>query len=150
MTAASAKLRLLLPRSARPHPLESPREERHLLRSVSLLDALDLELGSRTTGLPQRAPARRLTERPLISEIAYALWPYHLHWAIRTVVREDTHSEDRWTDTDWHQAATRALAAIGEQWIYSTVLGSSRLLLVACLRQGLRLARDHRLIDLAS
>lgn len=123
-------------------------EERHLLRSVSLLDAWDLDLATRAAGLTQQAPARRLTERPLISENPYALWPYHLHRAIRTAVREDTHSEDRWTDTDWHQAATRALAALGEQWTTATALGPSRLLLVACLRQGLRLARDHRLTDL--
>ncbi|MFE5549219.1 hypothetical protein ACFQ71_36105 [Streptomyces sp. NPDC056534] len=124
-------------------------EERHLLRSVSLLDAWDLDLATRAAGLTQQAPARRLTERPLISENVYGLWPYHLHRAIRTAVREDTHSEDRWTDTDWHQAATRALAALGEQWTAATELGPSRLILVACLRQGLRLARDHRLADLA-
>ncbi|MFJ2419952.1 ATP/GTP-binding protein [Streptomyces brevispora] len=124
-------------------------EERHLLRSVSLLDAWDLDLATRAAGLTQQAPARRLTERPLISENVYGLWPYHLHRAIRTAVREDTHSEDRWTDTDWHQAATRALAALGEQWTAATALGPSRLILVACLRQGLRLARDHRLADLA-
>ncbi|MEV5138924.1 ATP/GTP-binding protein [Streptomyces syringium] len=123
-------------------------EERHLLRSVALLDAWDLDLATRAAGLTQQAPARRLTERPLIDENPYALWPYHLHRAIRTAVREDTHSEDRWTDTDWHQAATRALAALGEQWTAATTLGPSRLLLVACLRQGLRLARDHRLTDL--
>ncbi|MEU3407550.1 ATP/GTP-binding protein [Streptomyces sp. NPDC006670] len=123
-------------------------EERHLLRSVSLLDAFDLELATRAAGLPQQAPARRLTERPLISENTYALWPYHLHRAIRTAVREDTHSEDRWTPVDWRHAATRALAALGTQWTNSTTLGPSRLLLVACLRQGLRLARDHNLTDL--
>ncbi|MFJ7209449.1 ATP/GTP-binding protein [Streptomyces sp. NPDC098789] len=123
-------------------------EERHLLRSVSLLDAFDLDLATRAAGLTQQAPARRLTERPLIAENPYALWPYHLHRAIRSAVREDTHSEDRWTLADWHQAATRALAALGEQWTAGTALGPSRLLLVACLRQGLRLARDHRLTDL--
>ncbi|WP_405813163.1 ATP/GTP-binding protein [Streptomyces sp. NBC_00040] len=123
-------------------------EERHLLRSVSLLDAWDLELATRAAGLTQQAPARRLTERPLIAENPYALWPYHLHRAIRTAVREDTHSEDRWTDADWQQAATRALASLGEQWTAATTLGPSRLLLVACLRQGLRLARDHNLADL--
>ncbi|MFI5753072.1 hypothetical protein ACIBBE_46410 [Streptomyces sp. NPDC051644] len=84
----------------------------------------------------------------MISENVYGLWPYHLHRAIRTAVREDTHSEDRWTDTDWYQAATRALGALGEQWTAAATLGPSRLLLVACLRQGLRLARDHRLADL--
>ncbi|MCX5589553.1 ATP/GTP-binding protein [Streptomyces erythrochromogenes] len=123
-------------------------EERHLLRSVSLLDAWDLDLATRAAGLTQQATARRLTERPLIAENPYALWPYHLHRAIRTAVREDTHSEDRWTDTDWHQAATRALAALGEQWTTATAQAPSRMLLVACLRQGLRLARDHRLTDL--
>ncbi|MGP3691077.1 ATP/GTP-binding protein [Streptomyces sp. IBSNAI002] len=123
-------------------------EERHLLRSVSLLDAWDLDLATRTAGLTHQAPARRLTERPLIAENSYALWPYHLHRAIRSAVREDTHSEDRWTQTDWKQAATRALAALGDQWTTAAALGPSRLLLVACLRQALRLARDYRLTDL--
>ncbi|MFJ6785299.1 ATP/GTP-binding protein [Streptomyces yangpuensis] len=123
-------------------------EERHLLRSISLLDAFDLDLATRTAGLAHQAPARRLVERPLVKENPYALWPYHLHRAIRSAVHDDNHSDDRWTPADWHQAATRALAALGDQWTNATALGPSRMLLVACLRQGLRLARDHRLSDL--
>ncbi|GAA1924217.1 ATP/GTP-binding protein [Streptantibioticus ferralitis] len=123
-------------------------EERHVLRSASLLDAFDLDLATRAAGLTHQAPARRLVDRPLVTEDPYALWPYHLHAAIRSAVRSDDHSEDRWTDTDWHQAATRALAALGDQWANTTDLAPSRRLLVACLRQGLRLARDHRLNDL--
>ncbi|MFK0223937.1 hypothetical protein ACIQWN_37890 [Streptomyces vinaceus] len=123
-------------------------EERHLLRSVSLLDAFDLDLATRTAGLAQQAPARRLIERPLVNENPYALWPYHLHRAIRSAVRDDDHSDDRRTPADWDQAATRALAALGDQWTSATALGPSRMLLVACLRQGLRLAREHRLSDL--
>ncbi|MGW7328139.1 ATP/GTP-binding protein [Streptomyces sp. NPDC054840] len=123
-------------------------EERHLLRSVSLLDAFDLDLATRTAGLTQQAPARRLTERPLVTENPYALWPYHLHRAIRSAVRDDEHSDDRWTPADWHQAATRALAALGDQWMKSAAFAPSRMLLVACLRQGLRLARDHGLAGL--
>ncbi|MFF3558253.1 ATP/GTP-binding protein [Streptomyces tsukubensis] len=120
-------------------------DERHVLRSVSLLDAFDLGLATRAAGLGLQAPARRLTERPLVSENPYALWPYHLHGVVRTAVHDDQ-SEDRWTRADWHQAAGRALAALGEQWTSATAAG--RTLLVACLRQGLRLARDHRLTDL--
>lgn len=123
-------------------------EERHLLRSVSLLDAFDLDLATRTAGLAQQATARRLVDRPLVNENPYALWPYHLHRAIRSAVRDDDHSDDRWTPADWHQVATRALAALGDQWTAATGPAPSRLLLVACLRQGLRLARDHRLDDL--
>ncbi|MFE5097025.1 ATP/GTP-binding protein [Streptomyces sp. NPDC056638] len=123
-------------------------DERHLLRSVSLLDAFDLDLATQTAGLTRQAPARRLTERPLVTENLYALWPYHLHRAIRSAVRDDDHSDDRWTDADWHQAATRALAALGDQWTNAAALAPSRMLLVACLRQGLRLARDHNLTGL--
>ncbi|MFF4534228.1 ATP/GTP-binding protein [Streptomyces sp. NPDC001407] len=123
-------------------------DERHLLRSVSLLDAFDLDLATQTAGLTHQAPARRLTERPLVTENPYALWPYHLHRAIRSAVREDDHSDDRWTPADWHQAATRALAALGDQWTKAAALAPSRMLLVACLRQGLRLARDHHLTGL--
>ncbi|MER5781310.1 ATP/GTP-binding protein [Streptomyces mobaraensis] len=123
-------------------------DERHLLRSVSLLDAFDLDLATETAGLTHQAPARRLAERPLVTENPYALWPYHLHRAIRSAVREDDHSDDRWTPADWHQAATRALAALGGQWTKAAALAPSRMLLVACLRQGLRLARDHHLTSL--
>ncbi|MCO8308779.1 ATP/GTP-binding protein [Streptomyces sp. RKCA744] len=124
-------------------------DERHVLRSVSLLDAFDLDLATRVAGLTHQAPARRLTERPIVYENPYALWPYHLHGAIRSALTEaDDHTEDRWTPADWHQAATRALAALGDQWTANASLTPSRMLLVACLRQGLRLARDHRLTGL--
>ncbi|MEV6048781.1 ATP/GTP-binding protein [Streptomyces xanthochromogenes] len=124
-------------------------EERHLLRSISLLDAFDLDLATQAAGLTHQAPARRLVERPLVTENPYALWPYHLHRAIRADIRTDDHGDDRWTDADWQQAATRALAALGNQWATTaTSPGISRPLLVACLRQGLRLAREHRLGDL--
>ena len=122
-------------------------EERHVLRSVALLDAFDLDLATNAAGLTQQAPARRLTERPLVTQDPYALWPFHLHRAIRTAVHDDNHSEDHWTEADWQQAAARALAALGDQWTKSTT-GPSRMLLVACLRQGLRLARDHHLTDM--
>ncbi|MEU2564961.1 ATP/GTP-binding protein [Streptomyces longispororuber] len=124
-------------------------DERHVLRAVSLLDAFDLDLATRAAGLTQQAPARRLTQRPIVTENPYALWPYHLHGAIRSALTEaDDHTDDRWTPADWHQAATRALAALGDQWATNVSLTPSRMFLVACLRQGLRLARDHRLTGL--
>ncbi|WP_432004239.1 ATP/GTP-binding protein [Streptomyces sioyaensis] len=124
-------------------------DERHVLRSASLLDAFDLDLATQSAGLAHQAPARRLVERPMISEDPHAIWPYHLHGAIRTALRTaDDHAEDRWTPNDWQQAAERALAALGQQWQDTHVLVPSRTLLVACLRQGLRLARDHRLDSL--
>ncbi|MEV5242934.1 ATP/GTP-binding protein [Streptomyces cinnamoneus] len=119
-------------------------DERHVLRSVALLDAFDLTLATRAAGLPHQAPAQRLTERPLVDENPYGLWPYSLHGAIRTAIRTATdHTDDRWTTADWTRAAERALAALGDQW--TSTLAPSRILLIGCLRQGLRLARDHRL-----
>ncbi|MFG2887590.1 ATP/GTP-binding protein [Streptomyces sp. NPDC048297] len=123
-------------------------QERTVLRSVSLLDSFDLQLATRAAGLAHQAAARHLVERPLVTEDPFALWPYHLHRAIRSVVRTDDHSDDRWTDADWQQASTRALDALGEQWNTAAATTPSRVLLVACLRQGLRLARDHRLAEL--
>ncbi|MFE6869578.1 ATP/GTP-binding protein [Kitasatospora sp. NPDC057692] len=124
-------------------------DERHVLRSASLLDAFDLDLATQAAGLPHQAAARRLVERPMVSEDPHATWPYHLHGAIRTALRsDDTHSADRWTPDDWHQAAQRALAALGTQWQDASP-AAGRAWLVACLRQGLRLARDHHLDDLA-
>ncbi|WP_138894532.1 ATP/GTP-binding protein [Streptomyces chryseus] len=124
-------------------------EERHVLRSASLLDAFDLELATRAAGLTHQAPARRLTERPMVTENPHAIWPYHLHGAIRSALRTaDDHTDDGWTPTDWQRAAERALAALGDQWRNTPTPATSRTLLVACLRQGLRLARDHHFGDL--
>ncbi|MFJ2061377.1 hypothetical protein ACIOMM_36540 [Streptomyces sp. NPDC087908] len=119
-------------------------DERHLLRSVSLLDAFDTQLATQTVGLTHQAAARRLIERPFVSENPFGLWPYYLHGLIRSTLRgADDHTDDRWTPADWHAAATRAHAALGEQWQAGP--DRDRLLLVGCLRQGLILARDFRL-----
>lgn len=119
-------------------------DERHVLRSVSLLDAFDLTLATATAGLAHEAPALRLIERPFVRESPFGLWPYHLHGLIRSTVRgADDQADDRWSPHDWEQAAKRALAALGEQWQAHT--GRNRMLLVGCLRQGLALARDFRL-----
>ncbi|MFE6853388.1 hypothetical protein ACFVDH_21685 [Streptomyces sp. NPDC057674] len=119
-------------------------DERHLLRSVALLDAFDTQLATQAAGLTHQAAARRLTERPFISENPFGLWPYYLHGLIRSTLRgADDRTDDSWTPADWHAAATRALAALGAQW--TTGPDRDRLLLVGCLRQGLALARDFRL-----
>ena len=119
-------------------------DERHILRSVSLFDAFDLTLATRAAGLTHQAAAARLIERPFVRTDPFALWPYHLHALIRSTLRTaDDATDDRWTDTDWRAAAARALDALGEQW--RAAAGPDRRLLVGCLRQGLALARDHRL-----
>ncbi|MGW7622519.1 ATP/GTP-binding protein [Streptomyces antimycoticus] len=143
------RLRPHFPRPHRPHLSDLTANERHVLRSASLLDAFDLDLATQAAGLTHQAAARRLVERPMITENPYAIWPFHLHGAIRAALRRaDDHTEDRWTPADWHRAAERALAALGRQWQDAGALLPSRTLLVACLRQGLRLARDHHLGDL--
>ncbi|MEU7039098.1 hypothetical protein ABZ958_36365 [Streptomyces sp. NPDC046237] len=119
-------------------------DERHLLRSVSILDAFDAELATKTAGLTHQAAARRLIERPFINENPFGLWPYYLHGLIRSTIRgADDQTDDRWTTADWRAAAVRALAALGKQWTAGP--DRDRLLLVGCLRQGLALARDFRL-----
>ncbi|GAB2891440.1 ATP/GTP-binding protein [Streptomyces mayteni] len=119
-------------------------EERHVLRSVSLLDSFDLPLATRAAGLEREAAARRLAERPFVRENPFGLWPYHLHALVRSTIRTapDT-SDDGWTPRDWHTAAQRALAGLGEQW--RTGPDGDRALLVGCLRQGLALAADFHL-----
>ncbi|WP_405886246.1 MULTISPECIES: ATP/GTP-binding protein [unclassified Streptomyces] len=118
--------------------------ERNVLRSVSLLDAFDLPLAARAAGLTHEAPALRLIERPFVRQDPFGLWPYHLHGLIRSTLRgADDHTDDRWSPRDWHQAAQRILAALGEQWTAGT--SRDRRLLVGCLRQGLAIARDHNL-----
>ncbi|MGW2255185.1 ATP/GTP-binding protein [Kitasatospora sp. NPDC001660] len=119
-------------------------DERHVLRAVSLLDAFDLPLATKAAGMTHQAAALRLVERPFVREDQLALWPYHLHSVVRSTIRRaDDHTDDRWSDQDWTSAATRAFDALGNQW--TSAPGGGRRLLVACLRQGLALARDHRL-----
>ncbi|WP_322872274.1 ATP/GTP-binding protein [Streptomyces goshikiensis] len=119
-------------------------DERHVLRSVALLDSFDLDLATAAAGLQHEAPALRLIERPFVRENPFGIWPYHLHGLIRSTIRStDDHADDRWSPRDWEQAAARALAALGAQWQDHT--GRDRILLIGCLRQGLALARDFRL-----
>ncbi|MDV9169016.1 ATP/GTP-binding protein [Streptomyces sp. W16] len=119
-------------------------DERHVLRSVSLLDAFDIPLATATAGISRDAPVLRLLERPFIRHTTTSLWPYHLHALIRSTLRtaEDT-TDDRWSPRDWRNAAERAHSAIGRQWAEHT--GPGRRLLIACLRQGLALASEFHL-----
>jgi hypothetical protein len=73
-------------------------DERHVLRSISLLDAFDLTLATTAAGLRHEAPALRLIERPFVRENVFGLWPYHLHGLIRSTVRGvDDQADDRWS-----------------------------------------------------
>ncbi|WP_336054764.1 ATP/GTP-binding protein [Streptomyces sp. CA2R101] len=122
-------------------------DERHVLRSVSLLDAFSVPLATQVAGLTHDAAALRLSERPFIREDPQGLWPFHLHQVVRSAIRHaEDHTDDRWSPQDWHRAATRALAALGHEWRHGPQ--RDRTMLIDCLRQGLRLARDHHLEDL--
>ncbi|WP_369173300.1 ATP/GTP-binding protein [Streptomyces sp. R28] len=121
-------------------------DERHVLRSVALLDSFDITLATEAAGMAHEAAALRLIERPFVLEHGHGtpLWPYHLHGVIRSAIRSaDDQTDDRWSPRDWEQAAGRAFEALGERW--RTAPAGDRLLLVGCLRQGLRLAGDFHL-----
>ncbi|MBT2469365.1 ATP/GTP-binding protein [Streptomyces sp. ISL-66] len=119
-------------------------DERHVLRSVSVLDSFDVDLATRAAGLTRQAPALRLAERPFVREDSFNLWPFHLHALIRSTLRTaDDQTDDRWSPDDWDQAAARALAGLGTQWVQGDA--RDRRLLVGCLRQGLAVARDFGL-----
>ncbi|MFF7747367.1 ATP/GTP-binding protein, partial [Streptomyces sp. NPDC007960] len=123
-------------------------DERHVLRSVALLDSFDVALATKAAGMTHEAAALRLVERPFVLEYphstATALGPHHLHGVIRSTIRTaDDQTDDRWSQGDWEQAAGRAFEALGERWRTGTA--QDRRLLVGCLRQGLRLARDFQL-----
>jgi hypothetical protein len=119
-------------------------DERHVLRSVSLLDNFDVALASRAAGMTFESAALRMAERPFVRFDPHAVWPYHLHGVIRSTIRTaGDRADDRWSERDWTQAAVRAFEAIGERWAEASAPG--RGLLVNCLRQGLRLARDFGL-----
>ncbi|MGP3637865.1 hypothetical protein ACTU45_31815, partial [Streptomyces sp. 24-1644] len=115
-------------------------DERHVLRSVALLDAFDLDLATAVVGLPHQAPALRLTERPFVRENAFGLWPYHLHGLIRTTVRtRPTTAGQTRTGARPRHAPCTPWATNGS--LAPTVTGSCS----NCLRQGLSLAQDHAL-----
>lgn len=119
-------------------------DERHVLRSVSLLDSFDIPLATAASGLAHEAAAQRLTERPFVRHHPFALWPHHLHGLIRTTLRTaQDHTDDRWSPRDWQHAAERAFTALGTQWRAGQ--STSRQLLLGCLRQGLSLAREFAL-----
>ncbi|MEU1144608.1 hypothetical protein ACFYO9_11060 [Streptomyces sp. NPDC005863] len=122
-------------------------EERHVLRSVILLDAFSVPLATQVAGLSHDAAALRLSERPFVLENPSGLWPFHLHQVVRSAIRHaPDHTDDRWSDQDWQRAAGRALAALaalGHEWAHGPRL--DRPTLIGCWRQGLRLARDFDL-----
>ncbi|MDV5143156.1 hypothetical protein R1T08_02220 [Streptomyces sp. SBC-4] len=119
-------------------------DERHVLRSVSLLDAFSVSLATQVAGLTRDAAALRLTERPFIREDQTGLWPFHLHQVVRSAIRNaEDRTDDRWSEQDWHRAATRALTALGQEWAHGP--RRDRAVLIGVLRQGLRLARDFNL-----
>ncbi|WP_432145965.1 hypothetical protein [Streptomyces sp. bgisy084] len=118
-------------------------DERHVLRSVSLLDAFSVPLATQVAGLTHDAAALRLSERPFIREEPSGLWPFHLHQVVRSAIRHaEDHTEDRWSPQDWHRAATRALAALGHEWRHGPQ--RDRTMLIDCLRQGLRYGSRQR------
>lgn len=117
--------------------------ERQVLRTVSLFDSFSVDLATAASGLAQDAPALQLVERPFIDSDPAAPWPYHLHNLIRESIHDaDETAEDRWSPADWQRAAQRALDALGAEL---PPPGADRPRLLACLSQGLRLARDHGL-----
>ncbi|MEW2622857.1 ATP/GTP-binding protein [Streptomyces sp. NPDC048106] len=119
-------------------------EERHVLRSVSLLSAFSVPLATQAAGMQHDAPALRLTERPFIRKSPSGVWPFHVHDLIRAAIRNtDDASDDRWSEHDWQRAAQRAFQALESQWRQD--LRRDRAVLVGCLQQGLLLARDFHL-----
>jgi hypothetical protein len=101
-------------------------------------------LATQVAGLAHDAAALRLTERPFIRDEPAGLWPFHLHQVVRSAIRHaEDHTDDRWSPQDWQRAATRALTALGHEWSHGP--RRDRAMLIGCLRQGLRLARDFQL-----
>lgn len=119
-------------------------DERHVLRSIALLDAFSVALATQVAGLTHDAAALRLAERPFIRDDPAGLWPHHLHQVVRSAIRHAAdHTDDRWSPQDWQRAAVRALAALGHEFNHGP--RRDRAMLIGCLRQGLRLARDFAL-----
>lgn len=117
--------------------------ERQVLRTVSLLDSFSVDLATAASGLEQDGPTLQLVERPFVDSDPGAPWPYHLHDLIREAVLDaDETAEDRWSAADRQRAAQRTFDALGAEL---PPPGEGRQRLLACLTQGLRLARDRDL-----
>ncbi|MFF7472511.1 ATP/GTP-binding protein [Streptomyces sp. NPDC008092] len=119
-------------------------EERHVLRSVSLLSAFSVPLATKVAGMDHDAPALRLIERPFVRESPSGAWPFHIHDLIRSAIRNtEDGADDRWSQQDWQRAAHRAFHALEAEWRQDT--RRDRTVLLGCLQQGLVLARDFGL-----
>ncbi|MFC3965742.1 hypothetical protein [Nocardia jiangsuensis] len=120
-------------------------EERHMARAVSLFDSFSVDLATATAGLERDGVALRLIDRPFIEHDSTGLWPYRLHNPVRSALRDADHrGEDSWSAADWRRAAQRAFDALGTGRDRTAARGDRRIL-VNCLTQGLRLARDFDL-----
>ncbi|MFD4549508.1 hypothetical protein [Streptomyces sp. NPDC058466] len=87
-------------------------DERHVLRSVSLLDSFDVPLATRAAGMAHEAPALRLIERPFVREDPFALCPFHLHGLVRSTIRTaDDHTDDR-------RPGPRAASSAGRRTVF--------------------------------
>jgi hypothetical protein len=120
--------------------------ERQVLRAVSLLDSFSVSLAAAATdGLALESATRALVDRPFVEYDPTSPWPYYLHSLVRSAILDaDSTSEDRWSNAEWKRAAGRTLNALGEEYRRAERLGDRRTI-VACLRQGIRLARDFSL-----
>ncbi|MFD3707609.1 hypothetical protein ACFWUP_31120 [Nocardia sp. NPDC058658] len=120
-------------------------DEQSVVRAVSLLESFSIELATAAAGLARDSAALCVVDRPFVEHDDSTLGPYRLHKLVRSAIRNadfDEDSRDPWSESDWRRAAQRAFDAIGEQWRRAH---DDRLVLVACLREGLRLARDFSL-----
>lgn len=121
------------------------REERQVLRGVSLVDSFDVELAISAAGQDSDGPALRLVQRSFVDYTAGGLWPYHIHELLRSHLHAaDIGSDDSWSQNDWHNAAGRILNHIGKIANDAYARGDRRVL-IDCLNQGLRLAHEYDL-----
>ncbi|MFD6401279.1 hypothetical protein [Nocardia sp. NPDC060249] len=120
-------------------------DEQSVVRAVSVLESFSIELATTAAGLARDSAALCVVDRPFVEFDESGLWPYRVHKLVRSAIRNagfDADSREPWSAADWRRAAQRAFDAIGVQW---RAAEGDRRVLVFCLREGLRLARDFSL-----
>jgi tetratricopeptide (TPR) repeat protein len=116
------------------------REQRNVLRGVSLLDAFDLDL-ARAASEGSDATIVRFVNSSMVSSVVGNIWPYTLHAQLRRTIQEtDSQLRDAWSQREWGLAARRVSDYLGAACDVARA-ERQRMKVVACFGQAVRLAQ---------
>lgn len=114
------------------------REQRDILRGVSLLDAFDVDL-ARAVSNGSDATITRFINSSLVVGTVGLSWPYALHAQLRRAIQDTDHElRDAWSPREWRTAAESVLNRLGS--VSATAQAErDRARVAACFGQAARL-----------